>query len=113
MDAGREVEACVTRRAGPAGAGGSSTQHVTSHVPGPLRGLQRETKLELGRRGTPCRLHTPQYLHTLLGGGPVWQQCSSRGPLLHILPIARGHQHLQPWQRWAWGNGVSAGGPPL
>lgn len=40
VDAGWEVEACVTRRAGPAGAGGSSTQHVTSHVPGPLRGLQ-------------------------------------------------------------------------
>lgn len=77
VDVGREVEASLTHRAGPAGAGGSSTQHVTSHVPGRLRGLKRETKLEPGQRGTPCQVCTPQYLHTLLGGGTMWQQCTS------------------------------------
>lgn len=40
VDAGWEVEPSITHRAGPAGAEGSSSQCVTSHVPGQLRGLK-------------------------------------------------------------------------
>lgn len=53
VDAGRDVETRVPRRAGPPRAGGSPAQNVTSHVPGQLRGLQGETELEPGRRETP------------------------------------------------------------
>lgn len=99
MDAGREVEAPLAHGAGPAGAGGSATKHLAGrHMPGPLGGLQGEGELEPGwGKDPPSQPRAPRYLRALLDGGRVWWQHSSRGPFLHVLPVAGGHQHLQPW----------------
>lgn len=86
VDAGREVEACVPRGAGPPGAGGSSTQHVTSHVPGLLRGLKRDRAGARAESNTPATSPHPGTFTLSLVGAPCGSSAAPEGHFFTSCP---------------------------